>query len=119
MLPTTFLCADSRTASALLSASAEGKRHRHAPFAAPLQSPNTEVRAGASTSEVLAQYLSPSLHAPVSGSQRVDYALAPRSRFTGSGLGIRRAEALEFRPQGSARMIIDQVLKQQLQDMGS
>jgi hypothetical protein len=41
------------------SSSSEGKRHRAAPFAAPLQAPNTHTRARASASELMGQYLSP------------------------------------------------------------
>lgn len=116
------------------SCSAEGKRHRNAPFGAPLQAPNTQVRAAASPSEVLGQLLAPPPRVTDPGSNHylakaaagkkgkgasADLSHTPKSRYTGSGLGLKKGEALEFRPQGSARMIIDQVLRKQLEDMGS
>ena len=120
----------------LTSASGEGKRHRNSPFGTTLQSPNTDVRASASTSEVMGQYVAPPLRVTDPGSNHntmreksksrsgskgasADFSHTPKSRFTGSGLGLKKGEALEFKPQGSARMIIDAVLKKQLEDMGS
>jgi hypothetical protein len=52
------------------------------------------------------------------GRKGIDYAITPKSRFTGSGLGLKKNEMNEFNPQGSARMIIDQVLKKQIEEMG-
>jgi hypothetical protein len=120
----------------LTSASGEGKRHRNSPFGTTLQSPNKDVRASASTSEVMGQYVAPPLRVTDPGSNHntmreksksrsgskgasADFSHTPKSRFTGSGLGLKKGEALEFKPQGSARMIIDAVLKKQLEDMGS
>mmetsp|Transcript_14983 Transcript_14983/g.24799 ORF Transcript_14983/g.24799 Transcript_14983/m.24799 type:complete len:471 (-) Transcript_14983:678-2090(-) len=115
------------------SSSAEGKRHRNAPFGAPLQSPNAEIRASASTSEVMGQYLAPPLRVTDPGSNHylskarsskgksasANFSHTPKSRFTGSGLGLKKGEELEFQPQGSAKMIIDRVLQKQLEERGS
>lgn len=115
------------------SSSAEGKRHRNSPFGAPLQSPNAEIRASASTSEVMGQYLAPPLRVTDPGSNHylskarsskgksasANFSQTPKSRFTGSGLGLKKGEELEFQPQGSAKMIIDRVLQKQLEERGS
>lgn len=50
--------------------------------------------------------------------KQVDYAATPKSRFTGSGLGLRKSDVNEFNPQGSAKMVIEKVLKKQIEERG-
>ena len=52
-------------------------------------------------------------------SATANFSHTPKSRFTGSGLGLKKGEELEFQPQGSAKMIINAVLRKQEEERGS
>jgi hypothetical protein len=36
----------------------------------------------------------------------------PKSRYTGSGLGLRKSEVPEFNPKGSAKSVLKRILKE-------
>lgn len=40
-------------------------------------------------------------------------AVGPKSRYTGSGLGLRKSEVPEFNPKGSAKSVLKRILKEQ------
>ena len=40
-------------------------------------------------------------------------SIGPKSRYTGSGLGLRRSEIPEFNPKGSAKSVLKKILKEQ------
>jgi hypothetical protein len=99
--------------------SEEGKRYERAPFASHPNSPSKTI---ASITERMGHYDEPK---PTRKSKKLkkgesaqavhstNMAGAPKSRFTGAGLGMRNDESPAFNPQGSAKSVLKRILKEQ------
>jgi hypothetical protein len=83
----------------------QGKRYNRNPFSATHSSPpsSPEQRHRLTSSDLLTQ------HGPDASEV---LSTGPKSRYTGSGLGLRKSEVPEFNPKGSAKSVLKRILKE-------
>jgi hypothetical protein len=82
----------------------QGKRYNRNPFSATHSSPpsSPEPRHRLTSSDLLTQRAEAS----------EVLSTGPKSRYTGSGLGLRKSEVPEFNPKGSAKSVLKRILKE-------
>jgi predicted nucleic acid-binding Zn-ribbon protein len=100
----------------------QGKRYNRGPFSvshsSPPSSPGTRQRF-TSSDLLLAQ---PPHRTGTHGSSGLrpgeGLSAGPKSRFTGSGLGLKKSEVPDFNPKGSAKSVLKKILKEQQEKEG-
>lgn len=86
----------------------QGKRYNRGPFAPSHASPPTSPssRHRITSSDLLTEKKSP-------GSNSEALSAGPKSRYTGTGLGLKKSEVPDFNPKGSAKSVLKRILKEQ------
>jgi hypothetical protein len=97
----------------------QGKRYNRGPFSvsysSPPSSPGTRHRI--TSSDLLLAQPPHRSHGSSSNPSEV-LSVGPKSRYTGSGLGLRKSEVPDFNPKGSAKSVLKKILKEQQEKEG-